>query len=115
VAGPDFGRYKNLIPDIAYRESDDLFGSVTFSRVECGINHIAKKDPGRVLTRMAAEIGKTEAQVALNWCISKEGVITIPKADSIEHITDNCHASGWRLSPEHVRLLGEKCKTLRTC
>jgi hypothetical protein len=52
---------RTLIPDIAYRESDDLVGSVPFSRVECGINHIAKKDPGRVLTRVAAEIGLTAA------------------------------------------------------
>jgi diketogulonate reductase-like aldo/keto reductase len=89
---------------------DKHMSIIAYSPLECGINHIGKKDPGRVLSRVAAEIGKTEAQVALNWCISKEGVITIPKADSIEHITDNCHASGWRLSSEHIRLLERSVK-----
>ena len=51
--------------------------------------------------------------MALNWYISKPQVIVIPKADSIEHTLDNCHASGWRLSPEHVRLLEGSMKSPR--
>jgi diketogulonate reductase-like aldo/keto reductase len=84
---------------------------IAYSALDRGIDHIRKKDPGRALGRVAAEIGKTEAQVALNWCISKKGVIAIPKADSIEHTIDNCHASGWRLSPEHVRVLARSIKS----
>jgi len=78
---------------------------IAYSPLDRGIEHIRRKDPGRALSRVATEIGKTEAQVALNWCISKPQVVAIPKADSIEHTLDNCRASGWRLSPEHVRLL----------
>ncbi len=49
----------------------------------------------------------TEAQVALNWLISKGQVIAIPKSDSVGRIEENCGASGWDLSPEQVGLLEE--------
>ncbi len=58
-----------------------------------------------VLRRIAAEIGNTPSQVALNWCISKPGVIAIPKADIVEHIEEDCKASGWYLSQEHMQAL----------
>ena len=61
-----------------------------------------------ILSRIAAETGKTEAQVALNWCVCRENVIAIPKADSVARTVENCGASGWRLSPEHLRLLDEE-------
>jgi diketogulonate reductase-like aldo/keto reductase len=57
------------------------------------------------LEEVAEATGKTEAQVALNWCISKLNVIAIPKSDSAERSQENCNASGWRLSEDHVRLL----------
>ena len=60
-----------------------------------------------VLSRIAAETGKTEAQVALNWCVCEENVIAIPKADSVAKTVENCGASGWRLSPEQLRMLNE--------
>ncbi len=62
---------------------------------------------GRVLSQIAAETGKTEAQVALNWCVCRENVIAIPKADSVAKTVENCGASGWRLSPEQIRRLDE--------
>ncbi len=58
-----------------------------------------------VLARIAQETGKTQAQVALNWCLSRPGVITIPKSDRQERVAENCGASGWRLSAEQVRAL----------
>ena len=70
-----------------------------------GMNHIKDKDPGAVLSKVAALKGKTESQVALNWCISKDNVIAIPKASSIEHVVQNCDASDWRLSPEQNKLV----------
>ena len=63
--------------------------------------------PGGVLSRIAGEAGKTEAQVALNWCVCRENVIAIPKADSVTKTVENCGASGWRLSPEQLRRLDE--------
>ena len=86
---------------------------IAFSPLACGMNHIKEKDPRAILNKMAALTGKTEAQVALNWCISRENVIAIPKASSIEHVVQNCDASGWRLSPEQNRLLEEGVKFRR--
>jgi len=54
----------------------------------------------QVLDEVAAGNGKTRSQVALNWLIAKEGVVTIPKAASIDHVKENAGAIGWTLSRE---------------
>jgi len=61
----------------------------------------------RVLEDISRETGRTTAQVALNWCTSRENVVAIPKSDSVERTIENCGASGWRLSEEQLRLLDE--------
>jgi len=58
-----------------------------------------------VLREIADETGKTLAQVALNWCNAKPNVISIPKSDKVERVVENCEASGWRLSTEHLASL----------
>ena len=58
-----------------------------------------------VLQQIAAETGKTMAQVALNWCISKPGVIAIPKTDKVDRVVECCGASGWKLSREQTAAL----------
>jgi diketogulonate reductase-like aldo/keto reductase len=45
--------------------------------------------------------------VALNWCLSRPGVIVIPKSNSVARTEENCAASGWRLTSAHVRALDE--------
>jgi diketogulonate reductase-like aldo/keto reductase len=57
------------------------------------------------LAHIAAEVGKTMAQVALNWCTARANVIAIPKSDHTERVVENCQASGWRLTPEQVQRL----------
>ncbi len=59
----------------------------------------------QVLERVAGEVGKTMAQVALNWCTSRPNVIAIPKSNSIGRTEENCGASGWRLSSQQVAAL----------
>lgn len=61
----------------------------------------------RVLEEISRETGKTSAQVALNWCTSRENVVAIPKSDSVERTVENCGASGWRLSEAQLSLLDE--------
>ena len=58
-----------------------------------------------VLEQVAESAGKTQAQVALNWCISKQNVMAIPKSSSIERTEENCGASGRSLTSEQIRLL----------
>ena len=59
----------------------------------------------QTLEKVAAEAGKTMAQVALNWCTSHPNVMVIPKSNSVDRIVENCGASGWRLSPEQTSAL----------
>jgi diketogulonate reductase-like aldo/keto reductase len=61
----------------------------------------------QVLEEVAAQVQKTFAQVALNWCTSQPNVIAIPKSDRLDRTVENCQASGWRLSEAQVRLLDE--------
>jgi diketogulonate reductase-like aldo/keto reductase len=84
---------------------------IAYSPLDRAIDRVRKRDSSGALSRVAAETGKTEAQVALNWCISKKGVIAIPKADSVEHTVENCGASGWQLSAEHIRMLERRIKS----
>ena len=80
---------------------------LAFSPLATGQGVLARADQGDVLGQIAAEIGKTRAQVALNWCICQPEVIAIFKADKPEHVRENCGASGWRLSADqHARLSG---------
>ena len=59
----------------------------------------------KVLHEIAEQHGKTPAQVALNWCISHDIVITIPKSDSVSRTAENCGASDWRLSADDMAQL----------
>ena len=68
---------------------------------------LCRKKEGSALSAVAGEAGKTETQVALNWCLSRENVVCIPKSDSVSRTAENCGASGWRLSGEQVARLGE--------
>jgi diketogulonate reductase-like aldo/keto reductase len=61
----------------------------------------------QVLEEVAAQVQKTVAQVALNWCTSRPDVIAIPKSDSLDRTIENCQASGWRLSQAQIQLLDE--------
>jgi diketogulonate reductase-like aldo/keto reductase len=61
----------------------------------------------QVLEQIAAQVQRTLAQVALNWCTSRPHVIAIPKSNSLARIEENCQASGWRLSQAQVQLLDE--------
>jgi diketogulonate reductase-like aldo/keto reductase len=64
--------------------------------------------PGyKVLDTLSDKYGKTQSQVALNWLISQDQVITIPKASSKEHLEENLGALGWSLTSEDQVLLSK--------
>lgn len=58
-----------------------------------------------VVRKIALERGITAAQVLLAWVISHQGVMAIPKASSIEHVTQNAAALDIVLSAEELALL----------
>lgn len=53
------------------------------------------------LDAIASFRDKTQAQVALNWCISK-GALPIPGAKSLDQAQQNIGALGWQLAPGEV-------------
>jgi diketogulonate reductase-like aldo/keto reductase len=59
----------------------------------------------RALQTVAAQVEKSLAQVALNWCTSRPNVIAIPKSNRAGRVAENCDASGWRLSPALIQFL----------
>jgi diketogulonate reductase-like aldo/keto reductase len=92
---------RELLP---YCEANQI-SLLAFSPLASGFDALRRADRGDALGQVAAAIGKTRAQVALNWCVSHSAVIAIFKADKVEHVRENCAASGWLLTPEQCRFL----------
>jgi len=69
---------------------------------------IGAEDRKQVINKIAQARTKTPAQIAINWCISKKGLVTIPKASSVKHVKENCEAADFQLSPEELRLLNQE-------
>ena len=57
-----------------------------------------------VLKQVAAEHGRTPAQVALKWLLQKD-MIVIPKASSTAHLRDNLDLFDWQLGDEEMARL----------
>ena len=88
---------ENKITVIAYTPLAD--GSLS------GRSRFRPDKGGAVLEQVATDVGKTPAQVALNWCLSRPNVIVIPKTNSVDRTVENCGASGWSLDPAQVAAL----------
>ena len=59
----------------------------------------------KVLDRIAAEHRKSRSQVALNWVLRHESVVTIPKAIDQDHVKENASVVGWGLSGDDYESL----------
>ncbi|HJU10668.1 MAG TPA: aldo/keto reductase [Candidatus Binataceae bacterium] len=88
----------NGITIIAYTPLDD-------GRLARHSQYPRNPEGQQALEEIAAQAGKTMAQVALNWCVWRPSIITIPKSNSAARVVENCGASGWRLSNEQYDLL----------
>jgi pyridoxine 4-dehydrogenase len=53
---------------------------------------------------VAREYGKSQSQVAINWCIYK-GTVPIPGARNAAQAKENLGATGWLLKPDAVEVL----------
>ena len=54
------------------------------------------------LSTIGDRYGKTAAQVALRWLLQQEGVVTIPKAATHEHLEENLEVFDFALSDEEM-------------
>jgi diketogulonate reductase-like aldo/keto reductase len=61
-----------------------------------------------ILHEIAEKYGKTPYQVALNWLVSQESVVVIPKTTSVEHLEENLGALDWSLRKEDWQRLADE-------
>jgi diketogulonate reductase-like aldo/keto reductase len=78
---------------------------LAYSPLGNGLKTLRRFDRSDLLGRVASETGKTRAQVALNWCLCRGPIVAIFKSDQVEHVRENCGASGWRLRSDHIAAL----------
>ena len=58
-----------------------------------------------LLDEMAKKYSKTQAQISLNWLLSKKSIVAIPKSTLINHLVENIGAVGWMLrNSDSIRL-----------
>ena len=76
---------------------------IAYSPLARGLGNFGKGSAA--LAEVAARNSRTVAQVALNWCLSHDRVMVIPKSNSEARVEENCGASGWRLSDEDIAAL----------
>ncbi|MBI5644650.1 aldo/keto reductase [Candidatus Kaiserbacteria bacterium] len=63
------------------------------------------KNPPQILVDMCQKYKKTSAQIAINWLLSQEHVITLVKTSNVEHLKENVGAIGWMMETEDIELL----------
>jgi aryl-alcohol dehydrogenase-like predicted oxidoreductase len=64
-----------------------------------------------VVREIAAEAGRTAAQVALNWVTNRPQVTSsLLGARTLDQLDDNLGSVGWRLEPEHVDRLDQSSR-----
>jgi diketogulonate reductase-like aldo/keto reductase len=86
---------------------------IAYSPLARRFQRIIDNDPHACLAATAKSVGKTAAQVAINWCLCKARVVAIPKASSPGHVEENCGASDWRLTDDQVKQLDAKIRFRR--
>ena len=61
-----------------------------------------------VLLEVAAELGRSPAQVALRWILEQPAITSvIAGARTVDHMRDNLKAAGWRLEGEALQRLND--------
>jgi diketogulonate reductase-like aldo/keto reductase len=81
---------------------------IAYSPLAASLGRIMDFDASGTIAGIARATGKSPAQIAINWCLCRDGVVAIPKGRSQEQILENCGASDWRLSTEQIALLDAK-------
>lgn len=59
----------------------------------------------RALAEIAGRHGKTPAQIALAFVLSRPNMLAIPKAGTVEHVRENAEAADILLTPEDMQTL----------
>lgn len=60
---------------------------------------------GDLVEQLAKKYHKTPAQIALNWLISQENVVTLSKTTYKEHLLENLGALDWQMDLDDIKRL----------
>jgi len=86
-------KYENIIPE-GSRGAIEPDVAEKARKMQSGIS---------TLQRIAEELGKTPAQVSLNWIVHRPAVsAAIIGVSNVDQLKENVGAIGWKLSEEHV-------------
>lgn len=58
-----------------------------------------------LIREICKKYNKTPAQIAINWLISQDSVVTIAKTSNVEHLKENLGAIGWQMEKEDIERL----------
>lgn len=61
-----------------------------------------------IVSELAEKYHRTPAQIALNWLISQDNVVTLSKTRSEEHLKENLGAVGWTMEKEDIKRLDKE-------
>jgi diketogulonate reductase-like aldo/keto reductase len=55
-----------------------------------------------LLEELAKKYDKTPVQIAINWLISQDNVVTLSKTSNLDHLKENLGAFGWSMEADDV-------------
>lgn len=106
LAVRDHGTFENCTgiesEILPYCQTNDVF-LVAYKPIDRG----TILEPNDLLDELCAKYNKTRAQVAMNWLVSQDNVVTIPKSANPDRLKENYEASGWYMDEEDVERLRE--------
>ena len=58
-----------------------------------------------LIDNLSKKYNKTPSQIAVNWLISQDHVVTLSKTSNLQHLHENLGAIGWTMEPNDVELI----------
>ncbi|MBI3335166.1 MAG: aldo/keto reductase [Candidatus Portnoybacteria bacterium] len=86
---------------LKYCQENDVFLSA-WRPVEKGL---LAKGGTPILDELCKKYKKTPAQIAINWLISQQNVVTIAKMSRVEHLKENLGGVGWQMEQDDIERL----------
>lgn len=86
---------------IEYCQNNDIFIEA-WRPIQQG--SLAKKGID-IVDKLCEKYNKTPSEIAINWLVSQNNVITLTKTSNIKHLEEDIGSVGWSMSDEDVLLL----------
>ena len=102
----DNGRHsKNVESEIIpYCQKNNILIIVYKSFAE---GHLAKRGYHELIDELSDKYNKSPAQINLNWALSKENVVVIPRTIDEAHMDENIYSTNWQMSKEDLQRLDD--------